>query len=253
MKNIDDFFIPENNVDYISEEEYRNADYLISALEAFARVTYQSIYIIDYYKKNFLYVSENPLFLCGLTSDEVKEMGYTFYFNHVPDDEVYMLLELNRAGFVFFNNTPVEDRIKLSISYDFHIRNLKANKKILINHKLTPMKLAKNGNIWLASCVVSLSSNKEAGNIEARKMGELDYWLYSMKSRKWRRKSNIKLNDREKDILTLSAQGYTMNEIADKLFVGIDAIKYHRKQLFEKLNAKNITEALFSVSNYKLL
>ena len=25
--------------------------------------TYKSVYIIDYFKKNFLYVSENPLFL----------------------------------------------------------------------------------------------------------------------------------------------------------------------------------------------
>ena len=89
----------------------------------------------------------------------------------------------------------------------FHIRNLKENKKILINHKLPPILLAKNGNIWLASCIVSLSSHKTAGNIEARILGEMDYWTYSIESCKWEKESNIKLNDREKDILTLSDQG----------------------------------------------
>jgi len=33
----------------------------------------------------------------------------------------------------------------------------------------------------------------------------------------------------------LSAQGYSMNEIADKLFIGTDTIKFHRKNVFEKL------------------
>jgi DNA-binding CsgD family transcriptional regulator len=253
MKNIDDFFIPENTVDYVSEEEYAQAVYLLNALEAFARVSYQSIYVVDYYKKNFMYVSDNPLFLCGLQPDEVKEMGFAFYFNHIPENEVNMLLAINQAGFTFFSQTPVEDRGKLSISYDFHILNRKENRKILINHKLTPILLAKNGNIWLASCVVSLSSRKSAGNIEARMLGEPDYWTYSIDSRKWRKTGSIKLNDREKDILSLSAQGCKMSEIANKLFVSEDTVKFHKRNIFEKLDVKNIAEALSVVSHYKIL
>jgi len=253
MKNSDEFFIPENTVDYVSEEEYIQAGYVISALEAFARVTYHSIYVIDYYRKNFLYVSENPLFLCGLQPGEVKDMGYAFYFKHVPEEEVNMLLEINRAGFNFYNQTPVEDRIKLSITYDFHICNLKENKKILINHKLTPVLLAQNGNIWLASCIVSLSSHKTAGNFEARMLGEMNYWTYSIENRKWKQESSIKLNDREKDILSLSAQGYTMNEIADKLYVGVNTVKFHKRNIFDKLNVSNITEALSVASNSKMI
>ena len=44
-------------------------------VEAFARVTYQSVYLIDYYRQEILYVSDNPLFLCGHTAKEVKELG----------------------------------------------------------------------------------------------------------------------------------------------------------------------------------
>ena len=70
---------------------------LVQTVEAFARVTYQSIYLIDYYRQEFLYVSDNPLFLCGHTAKEVKELGYSFYLEHVPEDEQKMLIELNSS------------------------------------------------------------------------------------------------------------------------------------------------------------
>ena len=251
MRTINDFFIPENNVDCVSEEKYQQATPLICALNAYARITYKSIYVIDYYKKNFLYVSDNPLFLCGLQPDKVRNMGYAFYFDYVPEEEVAMLVEINRAGFKFFSQTTVENRMKLSISCDFHIQT--AKKRLLINHKLTPIMLADNGNIWLAACLVSLSSHKEAGNIEARMMGEIDYWTYSLEGRRWQRQGGILLNDREKDILILSSQGYTSDNIADKLCIGVDTIKFDKRKIYNKLNADNISEAISVATNYKML
>ena len=48
---------------------------------------------------------------------------------------------------------------------------------------------------------------------------------------------------REKDILRYSAQGLTMEQIAEMLFVSIDTIKFYKKQIFSKLKVKSITEA----------
>ena len=91
MAQIDDFFMYENRVEGITDADYQRAKPYVEAAQAFAQTTYQSIYIIDYYRKNFLYVSDNPLFLCGHTADEVRQMGYGFYLSHVPEDEVVML------------------------------------------------------------------------------------------------------------------------------------------------------------------
>ncbi len=65
MAQIDDFFMYENRVEGITDADYQRAQLYVEAAQAFAQTTYQSIYIIDYYRKNFLYVSDNPLFLCG--------------------------------------------------------------------------------------------------------------------------------------------------------------------------------------------
>lgn len=251
MTHIEDFFIISNSVYNISEEDYQKVELLIEMFNAISRTTYQSIYIIDYYKKNFLYVSSNPLFLCGHTPEKIKELGYMFYINHVPEKEQTMLTEINKSGFNFFEKIPIEERNTYTISYDFHIVNGK--REMLVNHKLTPLLLTKDGRMWLAACVVSLSSHDTPGHIELRKTGMIQYWEYSLEKHRWIENKGITLNEKEKDILLLSAQGYTMNEISDKLFLAIDTIKFYKRRLFEKLGVKNITEALSLATNYKLL
>jgi len=101
--------------------------------------------------------------------------------------------------------------------------------------------------------VVSLSSHSAPGNIIFRKLNQTAFWEYSLKSHHWKENAGVILSEREKEVLSLSAQGYSMNEIADKLFISTDTIKFHRKNVFEKLQVKNITEALSFATNYKLI
>ena len=143
MAQKDDFFFEANSVEGITEVDYQRAMPYVETAQAFAQTTYQSIYIIDYHRKNFLYVSDNPLFLCGHTSEEVRKMGYDFYLSYVPKEEVPMLTELNRSGFRAFYDEPVENRRQCMMSYDFHIAH--GNRLLLINHKITPLAMTTNG------------------------------------------------------------------------------------------------------------
>ncbi|MFN8354238.1 MAG: response regulator transcription factor [Spirosomataceae bacterium] len=47
------------------------------------------------------------------------------------------------------------------------------------------------------------------------------------------------LTSREIEILRLIAQEYSSTQIADKLFISLNTVESHRKNLFKKLNAKN--------------
>jgi DNA-binding NarL/FixJ family response regulator len=51
-----------------------------------------------------------------------------------------------------------------------------------------------------------------------------------------------KLSDREKQVLKLIAEGYTMQQIADMLSLSIKTVMTHRTNLMEKLNIHNRTE-----------
>lgn len=47
------------------------------------------------------------------------------------------------------------------------------------------------------------------------------------------------LSDREKQVLTLIAQEYSNSEIAEKLFISLNTVETHRKNLIRKLGVRN--------------
>ncbi len=126
---LNQFFRPLNSHMQIADSEYAQTAVCISMADALARNTNHSLYIIDYNRKNFLYVSSNPLFLCGRSPEEVQHEGYAFYFEVVPPDEINRLMEINEAGFRFYYDQPVEKRLDLSIEYNFHIRTSLLSRK----------------------------------------------------------------------------------------------------------------------------
>ncbi len=251
MNTTADFFIPDNEIKLPEELDYTRTTEYIRSAEAFARSTYQSIYIIDYFRKKFLYVSPNSLFLCGLTPEQIMELNYKFYLEYVPAEEQKLLLEFNRIGFAFFHTISIEERREWYIQYDFHVIN--ENHPILVNHKLTPMVLTSDGRIWLALCVVSASTHTTPGHIEIHRVGFPDFFEYNMLTHRWDRRRMQTLTEGEKSVIILSIQGFTMTEIADRMCLSPDTIKKYRKQIFEKLGVRNISEAIVTATNNKLL
>lgn len=249
--NIGDFFIVSNSVYNITDEDYQKINILVNAAKAFARSTHQCVYIIDYFKQNFLYVSENLAYWCGQPSEKIKDFGYKFYLDYVPEKEQQMLLEINKKGFDLFNEIPIGERLDYTISYDFHI--IQGKKHRLVNHHITPMVLTKDGRIWLALCTISMSARNTPGHIIMKRSNAQSYYEYSLEIHKWIKKEGITLSETERDVLILSAQGYTMNDIADKLCKSIDTIKACKRALFSKMDVKNIAEALSYATNYRLL
>lgn len=243
MSKTDDFFFSKNTVVDISEKaRVQLLDYL-APIEAFSRTTSKSIYVIDYEKKGFDYVSDNPLFLCGKTPDEVKSMGYEFYFKFVTKTDIELLLKINKIGFDFYDDIPTEEKTDYTISYDFHLKNTE-DKVILINQKLTPLFITEDGKIWKAICIVSLSSSNKSGNIKIFKKNSNTFFKFNESGNHWTSSEEIELTDREKEILRFSSRGFTINEIANEIFLSPDTIKFHRKKIFEKLEVSNISEAI---------
>ena len=61
MVKTNDFFTAVNMVDNIPVNHDLIISTLINTVQAMARVSYQSVYLIDYFSQSFLYVSDNPL------------------------------------------------------------------------------------------------------------------------------------------------------------------------------------------------
>ncbi|MDY3547805.1 helix-turn-helix transcriptional regulator [Riemerella anatipestifer] len=252
MGDFDGFFDERNSVKNISANDLEQLKNYLSVIDAFSRVSYKSIYVIDYQTQSFEYVSDNPLFLCGLSAQEVKALGYAFYFRNVKKEDLELLMKINDVGFSFYEKIPLVERKLYTISYDFHLIN-ERNRPVLINHKLTPIFLNEKGQIWKAMCIVSLSSNQTEGNINISKQGSEEVWKFNLSTNSWEKEQKVKLSEREITILELSARGFTINEISEKIFVTPDTVKFHRRKIFDKLSVQNISEALAYAKINKLV
>lgn len=236
-----------------TEKDYESVQSAIKALDAFARVSHQSFYVIDYFKQNFIYVSPHRLVLNNLTVKDIQEMGYRYYSHVVPLDDLRFLEFVNKKGFEFFYQTPPSDeRLKYTISYDFHIC-FDNKKKILVNHKLTPYLLNEKKQIWLALCLISVSSKKEKGEIVIRKTGERQKYIFNNFTGKWIEKEEFILNDIDINILRFSEQGYSNEDIAKFMYYNVNSIKFHKKRLYALLKVKNINEAIAYAYDNRLL
>jgi DNA-binding NarL/FixJ family response regulator len=63
----------------------------------------------------------------------------------------------------------------------------------------------------------------------------------------------VDLSNREKEVLTLIAEGHTNEEIADKVFCSRRTVEGHRQSLINKLGARNTAQLIYLASKKGLL
>jgi NarL family two-component system response regulator LiaR len=61
------------------------------------------------------------------------------------------------------------------------------------------------------------------------------------------------LNEREREVLALLAQGFSNRAIAERLFVSVATVKYHVRVLFSKLGASSRAEAVALAWQHNLI
>lgn len=221
-------------------------------LDAISRCSRQSFYVVDCQKKCFTYVSSHPLFLCGRKKEEVKEKGFAFYEEILSPGDLAMFLDINERGIELFHSLPLESRGDMVISIDFRIRQ-QGKRLLMVNHKLTPITLTPDGELHYALCFVNLSTSDRPGHAFVRLDNELRLFRYSSTTRKWVEDRFKALSEREKEVLQLSAEGYSSKEIAEMLFIDINTVKFHRRLLFERLEVNSITKAILFAENNGLI
>lgn len=65
--------------------------------------------------------------------------------------------------------------------------------------------------------------------------------------------TELELSKREVEVLSLLAEGYSNQEIAEKLFVSLSTVKTHLQNLFVKLDVKRRTQAVDKAKRLSLI
>lgn len=91
--------------------------------------------------------------------------------------------------------------------------------------------------IWIAQKITT----QETKTIVVEKEIYISKQLFSINQQEIDKR---KISKRELEVLELIAQGFSNQEIANRLFVSINTIKTHSSNLFEKLDVKRRTQAI---------
>ncbi|MDR2145627.1 MAG: hypothetical protein LBE91_04095, partial [Tannerella sp.] len=146
MNQMNIFFPPESVVEDIPAEAYScEVAAVVSSYAAMVRANFQSFCILDYHKREFLFVAENPLLLSGLQVDKMKETGFPLNLEFMLFPQISRLQQIGVAINDVLLLIPEEDLKAVTVSYDFHIRN--RDRLLLINHKITPILLDNRGKV----------------------------------------------------------------------------------------------------------
>ena len=244
------FSIVNNEIGEVTEDDNRECQTLLRAVDAFSLTTSSSLYVIDFLQEKIVYASKNIMLLCGKSAEEIYSMGDDFYWQYIPDADIAKIITLRNETFNFLLQKPIQERCLYRLSMDMHF--LIGDDERLFTQCSVPLFWKEKGLILLL-CAVSASAAKESGNAYLRKKGESVFYEFFFNEHKWKMQRVAKINQIEMRILQLSAQGYTMEQIAEKICKSVDSVKTYKRQLFKKTQSNNIAGTLMYNLNYDLL
>jgi len=221
----------------------------IRAIDAFSRTGHHCIYLLDLWKTACLYVSDNPMFLCGKKTREVIKMGHAFYETFVHPEDLDLLRKTYKAAIIFYHNLPIYERLQYTFSHNIRLKQQDGS-HILVNHKLTPLALDSRFNPWLALCVISHSPLAEPGRATMQKENCSKLFVYDFSQKDWKPQKAVGLSKKEKEILGLSIKGFTITQIAEELSITEATVKFHKGNIFKKFGVRNMSQAIaWSINN----
>lgn len=243
------------NLNYDEDSKSNSVEGLIYNSQVMSRVSGQSLYIMDCRHLKFLYVSDNPLFLCGYRPRDVVRMSFLFYKKVAHPEDLDRIMNISIEALSVYTKYTREECTRMVMSYDFRIINPFTHQTVMINHSFIPAYFTPEGFISEGICLVRPSTQSDSGNALIKQNGITPLYEYSA-GKGWMPIANYKtitITDREKQILRITIQGYNNIEISEILSIDINTVKAHKKNIFKKLKVNNIAEAIVYASNNNLL
>ena len=127
------------------------------------------------------------------------------------------------------------------VSFDFYKNDDEKWIRLLIQNEI--LELDKQGNLWIDLKLCDFSPNQDLNApgqfiFRSKSTGEV---IYSLQGENF---FTGNISNREKEILGLISEGHKSSQIAEKLFISVNTVNNHRRNMIEKLNVSNSSEAV---------
>jgi DNA-binding CsgD family transcriptional regulator len=229
--------IGSNDVDYHVWEQKREL------LRQVANLSHSCLFTVDVFKGRYDFASSGFSDLFGYKPEwlnSIEKQGDFFEDMAHPDDlDKLMKMQIDHSHFIY--SLAPQNRNDYSNTYKFRMRN--SQKKYLnVMSRQRVIQQDANGKAWIVLGEVNILPDQRPledvqGITVNLKTGQIIYSQNNINN-------DTSLSDREIEILRLVQSGYLSKEIADKLYISLNTVNNHRKNILRKLQVANSIEAI---------
>lgn len=222
--------------------EYSDLEKHIGFLKQLAVVENSSVAVMDVYKKAYVFMQSKFLPVIGLDLDSVMKQGPRALYNLMHTRDVPVVVDTLTKAFEFFLQLPVDQKKEFKIIYDFRLKS-KTGAYVRFIQQLLPLELDRKGNIWLMLMLNDMVPDRGEFAKPQRKVVNVKTGkLYVFTDDDTNSRSI--LSKREVEVLGLLSKGMASKQVADELFLSVNTVNNHRRNILEKINAENTAVAI---------
>lgn len=180
-----------------------------------------------------------------------NEIASGYLETRIHPDDLIVLQSAQNELFEFIKTLPIAHRKDYKHIYECRVRNAE-NNYIRFIFQQQILELDENGNPWLLFGVFDISPDTTP--LEHIKLRVINYKTGEIVPISIiEPESDIKLSEREKEVLKMVRKGMLSKEISNKLFLSIHTVNKHRQNIMQKMNTNNVLEAIDYANKLGLL
>lgn len=200
--------------------------------------------IFNWANMRYTFVSDSIKKILGYDKTVFLEKGFNFSLSLIHPDDVQKLRAIHREIFDYYYSIGAEQRTDLRFSYNFRVKTASGfYVSILRQSSFTDFSEDGKPRLeYINSTDITGFRQNQRINLAVHRLTEAG--MYALCYEHEFAETHPLLSERERQVLELAKKGLTTKEIAVKLYLSIDTIKTHKKNIFAKTGAGNIVTAI---------
>lgn len=231
----------------ITDADYERVAQYIDTIKVMEPLSFQKVYIVDYFKMNYYYQSPQYQNNDIAARDEILN-GFGLGMNDKDEQAGWLLIAKCQE---FIQQQPADERKNYVFIYTFHLKQ--HGSEIFLNYRSRVLETAPDGRVWLELGVLSIAPHKDTGRVVIKNIKDGKIFIYDLSTSQLVLLNDMYLSKMERTVLRMAGQGYNIKDIAERMHRADSTIDTHRKRLFKKLGAHNMIEAIGYAASYNLL
>ncbi len=199
----------------------------------------------DYRNLNLAFFTGNVEKITGYPESMFRNKGMETSFAMIHPDDRQELFRFQDIVFKAFHSLSISERNTFEFSYTTRWVHRKTQEVAWMTSKARPYVIDEAGNFIMdLHIIIQLSTPPKARNYDWSYSFVKDDGTRILVNKNAPTDDPVRLTQKEKEVAKLILEGMESKEISESLNISINTVSTHRKNIFHKLKAKNLSEMI---------